>query len=181
MKLPFRTRLDFFVICYAFAIFVGAWGSFFYSGRWPHPTLHRIYSVNAFALLTGQLFRPYGYSDTQSGLFVSYFWHFLYNPIYSVWQGACLLLVRKTDQPGFYHPNNLSDRISLIGCNFASLRSSIYKVYHDQSQSLCICLGRCLVGSFSTRLVSSLIWMLFSQAKFDMGELVIFHLFSKTM
>lgn len=53
--LPFRTRLDFFIICYAFAIYVGA--------------------VNGFALLTGQLFRPYGFSDTQSGLF-----------------GACLLL-----------------------------------------------------------------------------------------
>ncbi|GJJ10790.1 hypothetical protein Clacol_005018 [Clathrus columnatus] len=53
--LPFRTRLDFFIICYCFGVFVGA--------------------VNGFALLTGQLFRPYGYSDTQSGLF-----------------GACLLL-----------------------------------------------------------------------------------------
>lgn len=48
-RFPLRAKLDFYLITLGFGIFCGA--------------------INAFSLLTAQIFEPYGYSATDSGLF----------------------------------------------------------------------------------------------------------------
>lgn len=81
------------IIAFAFGCLVAAWGPIFFYLQIYLLLIRSSSRTNAFSLLTAQIFGPYGYSSTESGILVMSFYVILWCEAEPSHQAAVVILV----------------------------------------------------------------------------------------